>query len=79
MDAARIETLGAAPLQEEFARIAGAATSADIQDLVAGFHRENFPVLFGAGVEVDLMNAKSYAFYLGPVRPGHVRPRLLHP
>ncbi len=64
MDAARIEALGATPLQEEFARIAKAATSADIQDLVAGFHRENFPVLFGAGVEVDLMNAKSYAFYL---------------
>ena len=37
---------------------------AEIQDLVAGLHRENFPVLFGAGVEVDLMNAKAYAFYL---------------
>ncbi len=64
MDAARIEALGATPLQEDFARIAGAATSAEIQDLVAGFHRENFPVLFGAGVQVDLMNAKAYAFYL---------------
>jgi putative endopeptidase len=64
MDAARIETLGAAPLQEEFARIARAASSSDIQDLVAACHRENFPALFGAGVEVDLMNAKAYAFYL---------------
>jgi len=64
MDAAKIEALGATPLQEEFARIAKAATSADIQDLVAGSHRENFPLLFGGGVEVDLMNAKTYAFYL---------------
>ena len=65
MDAAKIETLGATPLQEDLARIAKAATHADIQDLVAGLHRENFPLLFGAGVEVDLMNAKAYAFYLG--------------
>ncbi len=65
MDTAKIEVLGAAPLQEEFVRIAKATTSADIQDLLAGWHRENFPLLFGAGVEVDLMNAKSYAFYLG--------------
>jgi putative endopeptidase len=64
MDAAKVESLGATPLQEDFARIAKAATSADIQDLVAGFHRENFPVLFGAGVEVDLMNSKAYAYYL---------------
>jgi putative endopeptidase len=64
MDAAKIETLGAAPLEEEFARIAKAATSADIQDLLAGWHRENLPVLFGAGVEVDLMNSKAYAYYL---------------
>ena len=65
MDAAKIEALGATPLQEDLARIAKAATHADIQDLVAGLHRENFPLLFGAGVEVDLMNAKAYAFYLG--------------
>jgi putative endopeptidase len=64
MDAARIEALGAKPLQEDFARIAKAATAAEVQDLVAGLHRENFPALFGAGVEVDLMNAKAYAFYL---------------
>jgi putative endopeptidase len=64
MDAAKAEALGATPLQEDFARIAAAATSADIQDLLASFHRENFPVLFGAGVEVDLMNAKAYGYYL---------------
>lgn len=64
MDVTKIETLGATPLQEDFARIAGAATCADIQDLVAGFHRENFPVLFAAGIEVDMMNSKAYAFYL---------------
>jgi putative endopeptidase len=64
MDAAKIEALGATPLQEEFARIAKAATSADIQDLVADWHKENSPLLFGTGVEVDLMNAKNYAFYL---------------
>jgi putative endopeptidase len=64
MDAAKIEALGVTPLQEDFARIAKAATSAEIQDLVAGFHHENFPVLFGAGVEVDLMNSKAYAYYL---------------
>jgi putative endopeptidase len=64
MDTAKIEALGATPLQEEFAHIAKAATAAEIQDLIAGLHRENSPLLFGAGVEVDLMNAKNYAFYL---------------
>lgn len=64
MDAAKIEALGAAPLQDDLERIAKAATVGEVQDLVAGFHCENFPALFGAGVEVDLMNAKAYAFYL---------------
>ncbi len=64
MDAAKIESLGATPLNADLARIAKAATTAEIQDLIAGCHRENFPVLFGAGVEVDLMNSKAYAFYL---------------
>jgi putative endopeptidase len=64
MDAARIESLGFTPLNEDLARIAKAETAADIQDLIAGGHRENFSVLFGAGVEVDLMNSKAYAFYL---------------
>ena len=36
----------------------------DIQDLVAAFHSQNLPVLFGAGVEVDLMNSKAYGYYL---------------
>ncbi|HUU05328.1 MAG TPA: M13 family metallopeptidase N-terminal domain-containing protein, partial [Patescibacteria group bacterium] len=52
MDADRIEALGTKPLQEDFARIAKAATAAEVQDLIAGLHRENFPALFGAGVEV---------------------------
>ncbi|HEX7502239.1 MAG TPA: M13 family metallopeptidase, partial [Acidobacteriota bacterium] len=64
MDAARIESLGSAPLQEDFAHIAKAATIPEIQDLIAGLHRENVSVLFGAGVEVDLMNSKAYAYYL---------------
>jgi putative endopeptidase len=64
MDTQKIEALDAAPLQEDFARITNASTHAEIQDLVAGWHRENLPVLFGAGVQVDLMNAKAYAFYL---------------
>lgn len=64
MDEARIEELGSAPLSADLARIAAAATLTEVQDLIAGFHRENFPVLFGAGVEVDLMNSKAYAYYL---------------
>ena len=64
MDAAGIEALGSTPLNDDLARIAKAATLAEIQDLVAAFHRENFPVLFGAGVEVDLMNSKAYGYYL---------------
>ena len=64
MDAAASEALGSAPLAEDFARIAKAATVPEIQDLLAVLHRENFPVLFGAGVEVDLMNSKAYAYYL---------------
>ncbi len=64
MDAARVEALGSTPLNADFERIARAATAADIQDLIADFHRENVPVLFGAGVEVDLMNSKAYAYYL---------------
>lgn len=64
MDEARIESLGATPLNADLGRIAAAATAAEIQDLIADFHRENVPVLFGAGVEVDLMNSKAYAYYL---------------
>jgi putative endopeptidase len=64
IDEARIESLGATPLNADLGRIAGAADLAAIQDLIAGCHRENFPVLFGAGVEVDLMNSKAYAYYL---------------
>ena len=64
MDDAKIETLGASPLLDDFTRIGKAATIEEIQDLIAGCHRENFPVLFGAGVEVDLMNSKAYAYYL---------------
>ena len=64
MEAAKIETLGVSPLLDDFTRIGKAATIEEIQDLIAGCHRENFPVLFGAGVEVDLMNSKAYAYYL---------------
>jgi putative endopeptidase len=64
MDSATIESLGSTPLNEDLARIARASTGSEIQDLLAGFHRENFPALFGAGVDVDLMNAKGYAYYL---------------
>jgi putative endopeptidase len=64
MDEARIESLGATPLNPDLGRIAGAADLTGIQDLIAGFHGENFPVLFGAGVEVDLMNSKAHAYYL---------------
>ena len=64
MDEARIESLGSTPLNHDFRRIAEAATTAEIQDLIADFHRENAPVLFGAGVEVDLMNSTAYGYYL---------------
>ncbi len=64
MDEARIESLGAAPLNADLGRIAGTTDLTGIQDLIAGCHCENFPVLFGAGVEVDLMNSKAYAYYL---------------
>jgi len=64
MDAAKIEVLASSPLQEDLTRIAKAATSEEIQDLVAAFHQESSSILFNAGVEVDLMNAKAYAFYL---------------
>jgi putative endopeptidase len=64
MDAAKIESLGFTPLNDDLAHIAKAANVAEIQDLVAGLHRENFPLLFGASVEVDFKNAKTYAFYL---------------
>lgn len=64
MDADRAETLGATPLKEDMVHIAAAGSVADIQHLITSFHREGVPVLFGADVEVDLMNAKAYAFYL---------------
>jgi putative endopeptidase len=64
MDAARAEALGAEPLQQDLRRIAAAASLRDIQDLITAFHRQGVPLLFGADVEVDLMNAKAYAFYL---------------
>jgi len=64
MDAAGIEALGSTPLDADLARIAKAATIAEIEDLVAAFHRENLPILFGSGVEVDLMNSNAYGYYL---------------
>ncbi|HSQ35981.1 MAG TPA: M13 family metallopeptidase N-terminal domain-containing protein, partial [Candidatus Binatia bacterium] len=64
MDATRVESLGSTPLNDDLARIARAATGPEIQDLLAGFHRENSSVLFGASVEVDLMNSKVYGYYL---------------
>jgi putative endopeptidase len=64
MDTAKVESLGFTPLNDDFARIAKAASPAEIQDLLASLHRDNIPVLFGAGVEVDLMNSKAYGYYL---------------
>jgi len=64
MDTAKVESAGFMPLNDDFARIAKAASPAEIQDLLASLHRDNIPVLFGAGVEVDLMNSKAYGYYL---------------
>ncbi|MGB8951987.1 MAG: M13 family metallopeptidase [Candidatus Aminicenantales bacterium] len=64
MDTKMIEALGASPLQEDLKRIAALATIEEMQDLIAEFHKAGFSVLFGAGVQVDLKNAKAYAFYM---------------
>jgi putative endopeptidase len=65
MDTERIEALGAKPLGEDLARIAGLTSIEEIQDLVAEFHKSGFVALFGSGVLVDFRNAKDYSFYLG--------------
>ncbi|MEW6366965.1 MAG: M13 family metallopeptidase [Acidobacteriota bacterium] len=64
MDAARIDALGWKPIEPDLERIAKAATLEEMQEVVAGFHRKGFPVIFVATVDVDLMNAKEYSFYL---------------
>jgi putative endopeptidase len=64
MDTDKIEALGATPLQEDLERIAALTTKEQMQDLVAEFHRTGVGALFGAGVQVDLRNAKAYAFYV---------------
>jgi len=65
MDTERIEALGAEPLAEDLARIAGLKSIEEMQDLVAEFHKEGFVPFFGSGVLVDFRNAKAYSFYLG--------------
>ncbi len=64
MDVKAIDALGAKPLQEDLDRIAALSTREGMLDLVARFHACGFPLLFPAGVEVDLANSKAYAFYL---------------
>jgi len=65
MDKEKIEALGAKPLSENLARIAGLKSIEEMQDLVAEFHKSGFVPLFGAGVLMDFRNAKAYSFYLG--------------
>ena len=64
MNTNRLEELGFAPLQEDFARIAAVKSPAEVLRLVAGFHHQGVPAMFGAGISPDAKNSSYYAFQM---------------
>ncbi len=64
MDSAKTEELGITPLKAEFDLIAGISTAEQFQDVVARFHTFGLDPLFNGGIMQDLMDSKSYKFYL---------------
>lgn len=58
MDEAKVEATGLKPLEENFARIESAKTIKDVQAVVAHFHRQSIPTLFGFGAGQDARNNK---------------------
>ena len=65
MDEARIEKLGAAPIESELAAVRAAKTR-DAQAELMGRSNSDFEgTLFNFGIDVDLKDPKHYAVYLG--------------
>jgi putative endopeptidase len=65
MDTNRLEQLGLTPLREDFARIAGLKSAADMLRLAAELQDRGIGALFGAGVSPDARNSGFYAFEFG--------------
>jgi putative endopeptidase len=65
MDTNHIEQLGFAPLREDFARIDGLSSTAEMMRLVAEFHLKDIGVMFRSGVSPDDKNSSVYALEFG--------------
>jgi len=64
MDEARLAELGVAPLHDDLAAIDAMATLADLQRVVADFHRSGSIFLFSGGVENDFQDPNATRFYV---------------
>ena len=64
MDEARIEALGAAPLQSDLKRIAAVKRSQDLTGLIAYLDRSSVPTPLGTNVSPDSKNSTQYAFWM---------------
>jgi putative endopeptidase len=64
LDSARIESLGAAPLAPELARIDALRSTDDLQALLARWHAAGLGALFSIGVEGDLQNSNVNMLYV---------------
>jgi putative endopeptidase len=63
MDEDAIEKAGISPIREDLADIEQLASAADIMALVARWHREGIPALFGFGGMADLKNSTATIGY----------------
>jgi putative endopeptidase len=59
-----IETLGAKPLEKDFATIEALNSADEIPALLAALQLKNVSAMFGAGVSPDEKDSSVYAFYL---------------
>jgi putative endopeptidase len=64
MDEARIDALGAKPLQAELQRIAAVRRSSDLTGLLAHLDRIRVPSPIGTGVRPDSKHSTQYAFWI---------------
>ncbi|HEX2078853.1 MAG TPA: M13 family metallopeptidase [Longimicrobium sp.] len=64
MDTARIEALGARPIQPELARIDALRTPEGVEALITDWQARGMGVLFGVGVEADLRDSDTNMLYV---------------
>ncbi|WP_281613371.1 M13 family metallopeptidase [Flammeovirga sp. SubArs3] len=65
MDSAKIESLGASPIQPYLAKVDGIKNLKDLQKVLQELHLSSTSVFFGPGVFQDLKNSEIQSLYLG--------------